>query len=481
MEKDPIINCHTHIFTGDHVPPFLARTFIPAPLYFLLPLSLVVRSFRWWYKKPGRIKYKRGYKNFVKTRTSIRSFFDRLGLLSTLAGYYISLFAFFILYKLAKPILPAEETWISRLLEWLYNLLDPIFPHVEAKWLQILVVFFVFIFFRIFRNLVFAVAKLLWKVLGKLPGKQTKEMASRYLSIGRYAFHKEQKTILSKLKSQYPSKSRFVILPMDMDYMEAGKSKIRYRDQMQMLLEVKEKATNKNLIYPFVFADPRRMVEVEHEKGYKHGDKTYFTWSIGTDGNVVLGDCFIKDFIETHGFSGIKIYPALGYYPFDEKLLPLWKYAADNQIPVLTHCIRGTIFYRGPKKREWNEHPVFQQAMRQEDKKDTDGFEDDEYMEQEEAETTYIPLVLPQSKNVDFSINFTHPMNYLCILDEEQLRKLISSVKEKDPATKLVKLFGYTNAGPPLKHNLSHLKICFGHFGGEDEWKRYFRKRPVQL
>ena len=28
----------------------------------------------------------------------------------------------------------------------------------------------------------------------------------------------------------------------------------------------------------------------------------------------------------------------------------------------------------------------------------------------------------------------------------------------------------------PLQYNLNHLKICFGHFGGEDEWKRFFER-----
>src|SRR6185436_827568 len=68
-------------------------------------------------------------------------------------------------------------------------------------------------------------------------------------------------------------------------------------------------------------------------------------------------------FIEKKKFNGFKIYPALGYYPFDVQLLPLWKYAADHQIPILTHCIRGTIFYRGSKKTEWDYHPVYKQAM----------------------------------------------------------------------------------------------------------------------
>lgn len=31
--KQPIINCHAHIFTGDHVPPYLAKSIIVAPFY----------------------------------------------------------------------------------------------------------------------------------------------------------------------------------------------------------------------------------------------------------------------------------------------------------------------------------------------------------------------------------------------------------------------------------------------------------------
>jgi predicted TIM-barrel fold metal-dependent hydrolase len=35
-------------------------------------------------------------------------------------------------------------------------------------------------------------------------------------------------------------------------------------------------------------------------------------------------------------------------------------------------------------------------------------------------------------------------------------------------------LFGYTDDATPLLYNLKNLKICFAHFGGDDEWKRYF-------
>ena len=474
-DKDPIINCHAHVFTGDHVPPFLTRSFVPWPFYFLFRVNYFVTLFRWWYKGPGRIQYGGTFKSLVKWQTRIRAFINRITFFNIVLGYYIIFFAFFILFRLAEPILPKQRFWIIDIIDRLYKFSEPIFPKIETLWLQLFIVLLVAIFFRSFRSLVLSVAKILWAILRKLPGKQTKEMLKRYYNIARYAFHEKQGTIISKLKSQYPPKSRFVILTMDMDYMEAGKSTERYREQINKLAVIRKTASNKDVLYPFIFVDPRRIGNVENEKRYIPGDKVFFDWSIGDEGQVVLKDCVMKDFIETHRFKGIKIYPALGYYPFDEKLLPLWKYAADNQIPVMTHCIKGVIFYRGIKKQEWNEHPVFQQAMSRNPVEYSDGFMDDEEMEQETI-SNYIPLVLPQFKNIEYSINFTHPMNYLCILEEELLRKVIDSIKDKEWKHRVAELFGYTDCNTKLKCDLHHLKICFGHFGGEEEWKRYFEK-----
>lgn len=474
MAKEPIINCHTHIFTGDHVPPFLAKTYIPAPFYFLLPLTPLVRFFRWWYKMRSAVRFSTSKKKWVKKRTALTSFFTRLHPLNILGGYYIFFFAFFLLYELLLPLFPPEASGLSKVIHQLYEFTGPIFPDIRFTWLKLLIIIIVFLFFDTIRNFIIQFAAIFWKLLKFLPGKQTKEMFGRYMNIGRYAFHKEQKTILSKLKSQYPGNTRFVILPMDMDYMSAGNAPIRYRDQMKELAEVKKMPSNKNLLFPFVFADPRRMVPVREEIRYKEGDKEYFTWWI-QDGKVKLGDCFLREYLEELRFSGIKIYPALGYYPFDPKLLPLWKYAAENKIPILTHCIRGTIFYRGIKKQEWNAHPLYKQAMLINSKNVSDGFRDDEDLENEQS-TEYIPLVLSQSKNVDFSYNFTHPMNYLCILEEKLLRKIITNETIKDPGTPLVELFGYNGPDFPMKNDLNDLKICLAHYGGEDEWKRFFEK-----
>lgn len=474
--KDPIINCHTHIFTGDHVPPFLAKSYLPVPFYWLLHLRPIVLFFRWWYKGPATTRYTVGHKRVVKTRTAITAFFTRLYPFNVIAGYYIFLIAFFTLYGLINPVFPPEKSWLSNWVSKAYAFLAPVLPDFKFTWLKVVIVLVVLLFFANIRNLVIFVADRLWKFLVMLPGKQTRELFRRYLNIGRYAFHKKQNTILSKLKAQYPRGTKFIILPMDMDYMGAGNSNKRYRDQMAKLAEIKETDTNKDLIYPFVFADPRRMVDVKKEKRYKPGDKEYFNWQI-VSGEIKPGDCFIRDYLVDHRFSGIKIYPALGYYPFDVKLLPLWKYAADNNIPVLTHCIKGVIFYRGIKKHSWNAHPVFKQSMQHvKNEKEADGFRTVEEMEKKDAETIYEPLVLPQVNNIDFSYNFTHPLNYLCILEEELLRGIVGAEIAKDPDTPLKALFGYKGPGEAMSYDLRNLKICLGHFGGEDEWKRYFER-----
>jgi predicted TIM-barrel fold metal-dependent hydrolase len=324
------------------------------------------------------------------------------------------------------------------------------------------IVVLVLLFIPSGRNLILFVTNKLWNYMGKLPGKNAKELIKRYLTIGRHAFHLHQYDTFARLTRQYPPATAFVTLPMDMEYMKAGrlKKKNRYRKQMEDVASIKK--NHSHVIYPFVFADPRRFGDVRKEKNYQQGDKEYFNYTIATDKegkkSVKLTDCFINDYIENEqlSFSGFKIYPALGYYAFDEKLLPLWKYAADNNLPVLTHCIRGTIFFRGIKKRDWYQHPVFEEFAG----KDSN------------SNDTFKPLLLPQRKNIDFTVNFTHPLNYLCLLDETLLRQIISQSKDQ----KLKDLFGYTDDTTELTSDLRNLKLCLGHFGGDDEWKRFLDK-----
>ncbi len=474
----PLVNCHTHIFTADHVPPFLAKKFVPAPLHLLIHLGAFVAIFRWWYNGPARLRYSLIAKKTSVAYTWMAGILNKIYPLNVILGYYIFLQSFFIIYRLITPVFPPDKSWLSAKLAALAAWLAPFIWNIRSVTVNVLIILLVIILLPSGRNFLFFLSRMLWKVLSMLPGKQTRDLFRRYLNIGRYAFHRKQGTILSKLKGQYPKGTGFVVLPMDMEYMAAGTCRTRYRDQMDELRMLKQRPSNAGIFYPFLFADPRRFVPLSDEINAKPGDKIYFDWSIENN-KVRLEDSFVKDYLEEYGFSGIKIYPALGYYPFDERLLALWKYAADRRIPILTHCIRGTIFYRGQKEWNWRQHPVFRQAMEGDDDNPSptdypgDGFENDEQRERKAARATcYAQLTLPELRNMDFSINFTHPLNYLCLLEEPLLRQLVGNATDE----RLRTLFGYNGPDHPMTQNLRHLKICMGHFGGDDEWKRYFEK-----
>ena len=213
-----------------------------------------------------------------------------------------------------------------------------------------------------------------------------------------------------------------------------------FRIQMESLAAIKKNHPGE--AFPFLFIDPRRI----------RTQKDFFSPILHADGSVTLEACMVREYMEELKFNGFKIYPALGYYPFDEDLLILWKYAADRGFPIMTHAIRGTIFYRGTKKKEWGYHPIFTQFTG----RLTDPPE---------------PLLLPELKNVNFINNFTHPLNYLCLVDERMLRKVVANCRKE-----IRDFFGYVNPETPMKHNLSALKLCFGHYGGEEEWNRFLDK-----
>ncbi|MCO6492907.1 MAG: amidohydrolase family protein [Phaeodactylibacter sp.] len=449
MEKEtkprpPIINCHTHIFTGDHVPPYLAKTFVWWPFYLLFYLPLILWAVKAWNRWDGRVRFSTAYRWLRRARYRAAIRINRARWLSLLRWAIVALavlHVFYILYDwialLVKPDDSITNHWIVYLRERLekWNVLFPI----ASPALKISLVAVVVLFIRVGRNFILFIMKRVWGFLQLLPGKMTISLIERYILLCRFTLYRRQSRIMSQLRAQYPPGTGFVVLPMDMEYMKAGKLKpgARYYDQMAELARIKNDKDYKDVLYPFVFADPRRI----------QADPGFFRYAF-QGGRVSLGECFIKEYIEGHGFSGFKIYPALGYYPFEEELLPLWKYAADRSLPITTHCIRGTIFYRGRKKPEWDEHPVFKEVT---------------------SRGTFAPLLLPELKNEEMQLNFTHPMNYLCLLEEPLLRILVGKARDN----RIRDLFGYHGPETPMDHNLNHLKICFAHFGGEDQWKRY--------
>ena len=442
--QSPIINCHTHIFTGDHIPPWLAKTYLPWPVYYLVSTRMIIWLFRMYYSRewsPYRLQFLPWYKRWLGFKNRLWRIIHVTRLSTILYWIITGWVGLMTIYLL--------EDWFSTWWEpsgyvpdalnqariWLDDHQFVWFP--QKNMFRILWIVVVLGFFKSVRNLVFSVSGFIWNFLRALPGKETKAMVERYILLGRFAFYQDQSKIFDKMSKQYPPGSQFVVLPMDMAYMQAGQTKEDYHDQLAKLLKLKQSAIFGNQVLPFVFIDPRRITD----------EPDFLQYQINLH-RVKLNDCKVKTYFEHWQFSGIKIYPALGYYPFDERLLPIWKYAADHQIPIMTHCIRGTIYYRGKKDKAWDYHPVFEQSM---------------------GEGNYEKLALFEQKNIDFSVNFTHPLNYLCLLEERLLRKVVAQAQDD----RIRQLFGYRDLDTPLETNLKNLKICFGHFGGDDEWNRF--------
>jgi len=381
----PIVNCHTHIFTIKHVPPWLAKSFVIWPFYRLFSLHRIAKVVQRMErrKKKNQLRKKRfwGFMTRLQRPRFVRGLIKYvLTPIYYLVIFWLSINALSILIVTISGISEPGETE-SSVIDAVTRFLKKWYVIVELNTIfQIILVVGVLLFVKSARKLILKALGMIWRYLKVVPGDKWKSLFQRYLLMGKFAFYDQQRHVFYRLKDQYPKGTGFVVLPMDMKYMDAGDPPTGgdYYDQLAALDKLKNQPAG-SVLKPFVFIDPRRMDE----------DPNFFAYDVdkAKDHKVILkADTVVKSYIEGKGFSGFKIYPALGYYPFDENLLPLWKYAADHEYPIMTHCIKGTIFYRGDKDYSWNWHPVFKDASSM--------------------------LELPQSKNADFTVNFSHPLNY---------------------------------------------------------------------
>lgn len=434
--ENKVINCHTHIFTGDHVPPYLGKTLLPFPLYFVLNIRLIIALVRsandGWLRKAFYF-IKSPIDRFVFWWQGVTEHYYVTKFIAWIIKFFIAFICFVFLLSFLLRFF--ETGMINNAFSWIITR-KYIAPLVAIPTiLKIVILLAGTIFVRWVRNITKALLFYAFKFLKDITGSASMELLGRYYNIALLSKDRSQEAIFRILKNSYPADSKFVVLPMDLDYVKAGKAKSDYLIQLNELVNLKRDPNHNQALKPFVFADPRR---IETQPDYY---------------NKII-EC-----LEIEKFSGVKIYPALGYYPFDKYLLELFFYACEKEIPILTHCIRGVIFYRGLKKKEWDKHPVFTEIKK--------GSE--------------VPMQLKEFKNIDFINNFTHPLNYLCLLDPQFLKIVLFSLDNNDPLTKkLYGLYKFTKKDSPensiLNNNLKKLKLCFGHFGGEDEWAKYISK-----
>lgn len=138
----------------------------------------------------------------------------------------------------------------------------------------------------------------------------------RYAAFIKAAYRKTQEVNLEHLTNYYPEETKFIVLPMDMAYMGAGKVKEDIDEQHEELARLSKTQKYKDTLIPFAHIDPRR------------------SGSLGR----------LKSLVENHNFRGVKIYPTLGYSPTDKVLMEeIYPYMVEKNIPLMAHCSPGSV------------------------------------------------------------------------------------------------------------------------------------------
>jgi predicted TIM-barrel fold metal-dependent hydrolase len=315
----PIYNCHIHTFTRQHAP----------------------RQFYKWALSDsgiGRINWGRALLYLIFT-------IAYLGLLAVLAGFTISLAAreellsrlgySFLLFFQAALVIPIilivfilAALGVILLFQMLIDLLlklRPAAPSPEAGSRLM----------SLRRSVVRGRGKLirsnlLINLLVRVNPAYNDifERAARFLKI---AEQPSQQEVFRQVETQYPKGTTvFVVLPMDMSFMNLGPPQASIERQHDELLRLARYSGGQ--VVPFYAADPRHPDIVERVKN-----------SLGKD-----------------KFRGVKIYPNLGYKPDDPKLMEIYKLCIKGDYPVLTHCSPGGIWRYGLTKeqRRANSEPL---------------------------------------------------------------------------------------------------------------------------
>ncbi|MFH0896002.1 MAG: amidohydrolase family protein [Bacteroidota bacterium] len=144
------------------------------------------------------------------------------------------------------------------------------------------------------------------------------EEAEKYLQFYLISKMNSQRQIFDRCRRGYPDGSKFFVLAMDMAFMQAGNVPRNYIEQLRELSQV-----NTQQIIPFVHIDPRR--------------EGYFQ--------------ILREAVETLGFKGVKLYPPLGVFPFDERLDRVYEYCVDHNLPVVSHgSPHNPVHFKGSEK-----------------------------------------------------------------------------------------------------------------------------------
>jgi uncharacterized protein len=212
---------------------------------------------------------------------------------------------------------------------------------------------------------------------------------------------------------------RIVALTLNMDYMDSepntSASFVNYTTQLEEVKNIKRSYPNN--LFPFLSIDPRQAAN----QALVDWSKQYFERGFRYNGN------------DYPYFCGIKLYPALGFFPFDPKMELMYKYAEEKGLPIMSHCTRVGSQYIGNYIENLisRNQPMFGNMQDEEINKAKTSIyaRIDRYFAQKDW------IKNNKKGNNDFACDlFGHPENYI-----------------------------------PLMRTFPNLRICLAHMGGSNE------------
>ncbi len=257
---------------------------------------------------------------------------------------------------------------------------------------------------------------IIMRVLKLLLGS-SEEKLLRYINFIKYGDRRSAQDVIKSMQNYYPRHTGFVFLTMDMEYMGAGVPKTDFEEQLKQLEGLKRNPVWEDTVFPFVFCDPRRL-QPQHPR--ELAVKTSFTGQRFEAG--------LKSLISNKYYQGIKLYPALGYFPFDKRMRPVYDFAVDNCVPLTTHCTIGPVHFKYRLDEQERFHP-------------------------------FLNKTLGEERAIHYQRYFTHPLNYECLLNHDLLKR-------------------YWGPDAP---DYTNLKICLGHWGTCADWHNYLENPWVDI
>ena len=166
--------------------------------------------------------------------------------------------------------------------------------------------------------------------------KKTRSGLSKYISFLNVGTQNTQYDIFDmawQIAKNENADAGLIALTLNMDHMDnQGPKPLKsFESQLEEIKQIKR--YHPDHFFPFLGVDPRA----------KSGNQLV-TWAQKylTEG---IQSQETKEYYPF--FCGIKMYPALGFFPFDPRFDELYAYAEKNGIPIMSHCTRGGSQYVG--------------------------------------------------------------------------------------------------------------------------------------